>query len=214
MHTTRVSLGLEAIADFRCSRCIGAFVAGLDAGLLYNEFPLMGGRLSPPKDELFDPLYAKKEDKSDLWWRNILENPITVQFNHRCLVRSFRFATRSELMNISGYHDLCLHRPAFRFLFEPEGESGAHSNGQENGQVRLHYGKCPSLVGNVYPPLSRPRSIGGPAPSWKCCPAHHHDPPVDQSASTGGCRKTLASSQSRENSWERSYLIIYPIPPI
>jgi len=63
----------------------GAFVAGLDAGLLYNEFPLMGGRLSPPGDELFDPAYAKNEDKSDLWWRNILENPTTVQFNHRCL---------------------------------------------------------------------------------------------------------------------------------
>lgn len=62
----------------------GAFVAGLDAGLLYNEFPLMGGRLSPPKDELFDPAYAKREDGSDLW-RNVLENPITVQFNHRCL---------------------------------------------------------------------------------------------------------------------------------
>ena len=51
----------------------------------------MGGRLSPPTDELFDPAYAKKEDKSDMW-RNILENPITVQFNHRCLVSSFRFA--------------------------------------------------------------------------------------------------------------------------
>ena len=70
----------------------GAFVAGLDAGLVYNEFPLMGGRFSPPKDELFDPAYAKKEDRSDLWWRNVLENPITVQFNHRCLVSCFRFA--------------------------------------------------------------------------------------------------------------------------
>lgn len=64
----------------------GAFVAGLDAGLLYNEFPLMGGRLAPPTDELFSPFYAKKADKSDLWWRNILENPTTVQFDHRCLV--------------------------------------------------------------------------------------------------------------------------------
>jgi len=86
----RAFAGLGDIADFRCLWCIGAFVAGLDAGLLYNEFPLMGGRLNPPKDELFDPTYAKKEDKSDLWWRNILENPITVQFNHRCLVSSFR----------------------------------------------------------------------------------------------------------------------------
>jgi len=50
----------------------------------------MGGRLSPPLDELFDPAYAKKEDRSDLWWRNILENPTTVQFNHRCLVSGFQ----------------------------------------------------------------------------------------------------------------------------
>ncbi|TFK74498.1 COX15-CtaA-domain-containing protein [Pluteus cervinus] len=63
----------------------GAFVAGLDAGLVYNEFPLMGGRLAPPTDELFSPAYAKSLDKSDLWWRNIFENPTTVQFDHRVL---------------------------------------------------------------------------------------------------------------------------------
>ncbi|CCO27001.1 Electron transfer protein 1, mitochondrial [Rhizoctonia solani AG-1 IB] len=63
----------------------GAFVAGLDAGLVYNEFPTMGGRLAPPRAELMNPAYAQKEDKSDLWWRNMLENPSTVQFNHRVL---------------------------------------------------------------------------------------------------------------------------------
>ncbi|RDB23256.1 Electron transfer protein 1, mitochondrial [Hypsizygus marmoreus] len=71
----------------------GAFVAGLDAGLLYNEFPLMGGRLAPPADELFSPDYAKNADKSDLWWRNIFENPTTVQFNHRVLATTTYFAT-------------------------------------------------------------------------------------------------------------------------
>lgn len=71
----------------------GAFVAGLDAGLLYNEFPLMGGRLAPPVDELFSPFYAKNLDHSDLWWRNIFENPTTVQFNHRCLAITTYFAT-------------------------------------------------------------------------------------------------------------------------
>lgn len=45
----------------------------------------MGGRIAPPADELFSPVYATKADRSDLWWRNILENPTTVQFNHRCL---------------------------------------------------------------------------------------------------------------------------------
>lgn len=64
----------------------GAFVAGLDAGLVYNEFPTMGGRLVPPTDELMDPRYAKQVDGSDRWWRNLLENPVTAQFDHRVLV--------------------------------------------------------------------------------------------------------------------------------
>ncbi|KAG8714358.1 Cytochrome c oxidase assembly protein cox15 [Ceratobasidium sp. 395] len=63
----------------------GAFVAGLDAGLVYNEFPTMGGRLAPPREELMNPVYAQRADKSDLWWRNMLENPSTVQLNHRVL---------------------------------------------------------------------------------------------------------------------------------
>ncbi|KAF8901635.1 electron transfer protein 1 [Gymnopilus junonius] len=71
----------------------GAFVAGLDAGLLYNEFPLMGGRLAPPTEELFSPEYAKSSDKSDKWWRNIFENPTTVQFDHRLLATTTYFAT-------------------------------------------------------------------------------------------------------------------------
>ena len=79
-------------------RLLGAFVAGLDAGLLYNEFPLMGGRLAPPADELFDPAYAKNSDRSDLWWRSIFENPTTVQFDHRCLVRGMTSNTSEPLL--------------------------------------------------------------------------------------------------------------------
>ncbi|QRV76640.1 cytochrome C oxidase assembly protein COX15 [Ceratobasidium sp. AG-Ba] len=71
----------------------GAFVAGLDAGLVYNEFPTMGGRLAPPREELMNPVYAKRADKSDLWWRNILENPSTVQFNHRVLALTTYLST-------------------------------------------------------------------------------------------------------------------------
>ena len=55
----------------------GAFVAGLDAGLIYNEFPLMGGRLLP--SDLYD---------QRLGWRNPFENPATAQFTHRCLAIS------------------------------------------------------------------------------------------------------------------------------
>ncbi|XPS73188.1 Cytochrome c oxidase assembly protein cox15 [Ascochyta lentis] len=63
----------------------GALVAGLDAGLIYNEFPWMGLGLAPPKKELFDPWYSHVPDQSDLYWRNALENPSLVQLDHRIL---------------------------------------------------------------------------------------------------------------------------------
>ena len=52
----------------------GAFVAGLKAGLIYNTFPLMGGRLLPSEWLYFQPA-----------WINFLMNQATVQFTHRCL---------------------------------------------------------------------------------------------------------------------------------
>jgi cytochrome c oxidase assembly protein subunit 15 len=52
----------------------GAFVAGLDAGLAYNTFPLMDGHLVPPGLGLLEP-----------GWRNVFENVTTVQFDHRLL---------------------------------------------------------------------------------------------------------------------------------
>ncbi len=62
-------LGLVAVTIV-----FGAFVAGLRAGLMYNTFPLMNGHLIPPGMGAFQPL-----------WLNALENPVTVQFIHRCL---------------------------------------------------------------------------------------------------------------------------------
>ena len=52
----------------------GALVAGLDAGLIYNSFPLMDGRWIP--EGLMD---------DDPWFVNFGENIATVQFTHRCL---------------------------------------------------------------------------------------------------------------------------------
>jgi cytochrome c oxidase assembly protein subunit 15 len=64
----------------------GAFVAGLDAGLIYNSFPYMGEGLAPTKNELFSPQYASDpQSEFNLFWKNMLENPTTVQFNHRVL---------------------------------------------------------------------------------------------------------------------------------
>jgi cytochrome c oxidase assembly protein subunit 15 len=63
----------------------GALVAGLDAGMIYNDFPWMGQNILPPKREMLDPFYSHVPDQSDLWWRNMLENPVLVQLDHRVL---------------------------------------------------------------------------------------------------------------------------------
>lgn len=52
----------------------GAFVAGLDAGLVYNSFPKMGERWIPDDLLAFSPTL-----------KNFFENPTTVQFDHRIL---------------------------------------------------------------------------------------------------------------------------------
>lgn len=53
---------------------LGALVAGLDAGLAYNTWPLMDGRIVPGGLGVMEP-----------WYLNIFENVATVQFNHRML---------------------------------------------------------------------------------------------------------------------------------
>lgn len=77
----------------------GALVAGLDAGMIYNEWPTMGGGFNPPKEELFKTFYCRKEDGSDLFWRNMLENPSTVQLNHR----SMAYATTLAVLSLFAY---------------------------------------------------------------------------------------------------------------
>lgn len=54
----------------------GAFVAGLDAGLVHNSFPDMSGHVFPPG--AYDPA---------LGWRNLFENQTVVQFQHRWLAK-------------------------------------------------------------------------------------------------------------------------------
>jgi len=65
-HLTKAMVLLTAIS--------GAFVAGLDAGLVYNSFPKMGDSWIPDDMWQFEPIQ-----------KNITENPTTVQFNHRIL---------------------------------------------------------------------------------------------------------------------------------
>ncbi len=52
----------------------GALVAGLDAGMGYNTWPLINGSFVP------SGLY-----EASPWYLNLFENPLTVQFDHRML---------------------------------------------------------------------------------------------------------------------------------
>ena len=52
----------------------GAFVAGLDAGMGYNTWPLMDGAFIPHGLDVIVP-----------FWKNLFENSLTVQFNHRMI---------------------------------------------------------------------------------------------------------------------------------
>ncbi|KAJ1558055.1 Cytochrome c oxidase assembly protein cox15, partial [Nowakowskiella sp. JEL0078] len=58
----------------------GAFVAGLDAGLIYNEFPKMGNGYIP--SDMWALSSSNNENPKPIWM-NFLENPSTVQFDHR-----------------------------------------------------------------------------------------------------------------------------------
>jgi heme a synthase len=66
------SLGLVALILVQIAA--GGFVAGLDAGQGYNTWPLMDGSLIPSGLFAIEPA-----------WRNLFENAMTVQFDHRMI---------------------------------------------------------------------------------------------------------------------------------
>jgi heme a synthase len=53
---------------------LGALVAGLRAGLVYNTWPAIDGTFIPSSARLWF---------ETPWWRNLFENALTVQFEHR-----------------------------------------------------------------------------------------------------------------------------------
>jgi cytochrome c oxidase assembly protein subunit 15 len=64
----------------------GALVAGLDAGMGYNTWPLINGALVPPGLGEASP-----------WYLNLFENPLAVQFNHRMLGYAVVLAALGQL---------------------------------------------------------------------------------------------------------------------
>jgi len=60
----------------------GGFVAGTDAGFIYNTFPLMGDTFLPKDLFVFDPSIKSFVENVI---RNFFENVVTIQFTHRVL---------------------------------------------------------------------------------------------------------------------------------
>jgi cytochrome c oxidase assembly protein subunit 15 len=55
---------------------LGALVAGLRAGKIYNTWPAIDGSFIPSPSRLFFDVP---------WWRNLFDNALTVQFEHRMM---------------------------------------------------------------------------------------------------------------------------------
>jgi cytochrome c oxidase assembly protein subunit 15 len=72
LHATAVALVLLVLVQIY----LGALVAGLDAGLIYNTWPDIDGALIPSAAQLWFNTPA---------WRNLFENTLTVQFDHRMM---------------------------------------------------------------------------------------------------------------------------------
>lgn len=70
---------------------LGAFVAGLDAGLAFNDWPTYAGKWMPPG------LYDLQP-----WWINHFENPAMVHFQHRNL--GYAVAVFAALLYIAIRH--------------------------------------------------------------------------------------------------------------
>ena len=67
---------------------LGALVAGLDAGLVFNTWPLIDDAFIPSPERLWFVQPA---------WRNLFENTLTVQFNHRMVAYAIWIAAMFHL---------------------------------------------------------------------------------------------------------------------
>jgi cytochrome c oxidase assembly protein subunit 15 len=78
---------------------LGALVAGLDAGLIYNTWPKIDGAIVPAQERLWFLQPA---------WHNLFENTLTVQFNHRMVAYVIWLLTMLHAL------DACRTRQAVR----------------------------------------------------------------------------------------------------
>ena len=70
---------------------LGALVAGLDAGLVFNTWPQIDGALIPSAERLWFESPA---------WRNLFENTLTVQFDHRMVAYALWIVATLHLVDV------------------------------------------------------------------------------------------------------------------
>jgi cytochrome c oxidase assembly protein subunit 15 len=71
---------------------LGAIVAGLRAGYVYNTWPLIDGTIVPEASRLFLKTPV---------WRNAFENTLTVQFDHRMLAYTIFICASLHLFDVA-----------------------------------------------------------------------------------------------------------------
>jgi heme a synthase len=88
----RIRIGASALVGLVLAQLgLGALVAGLRAGLIYNTWPLIDGAFVPDASRLFfdTPL-----------WRNFFENTLTAQFDHRMLAYLLWLAALAHMVDV------------------------------------------------------------------------------------------------------------------
>lgn len=95
------TIGLWCFAVLALQLLFGAYVAGLDAGYAFNSWPLMGDELYPSAAPWLEPFF-----------RNFVDNPITVQFIHRWwafAVLALAVVLARKVKRVSRRHSIALH---------------------------------------------------------------------------------------------------------
>lgn len=137
---------------------------------------MMGENIAPPFSELLKPIYALRPDGSDMWWRNIFENPTTVQFDHRILVsESGRpwFHLLAYTRRITGYYDVYSHINSLPDIsFVPRHSSCPTPGRQVPCSDRIRIGKHPGRPRNLNTHLLSPHPPCSSSSSRECCSSH------------------------------------------
>ena len=87
LRVTALSLAILVLLQIY----LGALVAGLDAGLVFNTWPQIDGALIPSAERLWFESPA---------WRNLFENTLTVQFDHRMMAYALWIGAALHLADV------------------------------------------------------------------------------------------------------------------